>query len=238
VVQWHDELPSTQDVAHRLAEAGAPHGTAVAARVQTAGRGTRSRAWVSSAGGLWVSVVCRPTLGPGIEALGIRIGMGIADLLESALPAPRSGCPPRVLLKWPNDLMLPDGKVGGVLAEARWQGDRPGWIVVGVGVNLHNPLPATTDLPAASLAAAGCTAAPEELAQPVAERVAGLTRVIAPLTPPELAAFAERDWLRGREVLQPVSGLAAGLAPSGRLRIQARDGRIAVIDDSLALRLA
>ncbi|NOT08384.1 MAG: biotin--[acetyl-CoA-carboxylase] ligase, partial [Gemmatimonadales bacterium] len=61
-LEWLAELPSTQDEAHRRAEAGAPHGTAVAAEVQTAGRGTRGREWASGLGGLWMSVVCRPAV--------------------------------------------------------------------------------------------------------------------------------------------------------------------------------
>ncbi len=121
MVEWFDELPSTQDVAHRLAGQGAGHGTTVAARVQPAGRGTRSRVWVSSAGGLWMSVVCCPERATGIEGLGIRIGLAIAALLDAALPGPATGHP-TVLVKWPNDLMLAHGKLGGVLTEARWQG--------------------------------------------------------------------------------------------------------------------
>ncbi len=238
MIEWHEELPSTQDVAHRLAGAGAPHGTAVAARVQTAGRGTRSRPWVSTPGGLWMSVVCRPRSGSGIERLGIRIGLGLAAVLEASLARPAPGAGPIVLVKWPNDLMLSHGKLGGILAEARWQGDRLAWIVVGIGINVHNPLPRDTDLPAASLAEAGFAGRAESLAEPVAQRVAVLTRVAAPLTEPELRGFADRDWLQGRKVLLPRPGVAAGLAPSGRLRIESPDGRITELDDSLALRLA
>ena len=53
-IRWLDAVGSTQDSAHGLAAAGGPHGAAIAARVQTAGRGTRRRQWISSEGGLEV----------------------------------------------------------------------------------------------------------------------------------------------------------------------------------------
>jgi len=184
-----------------------------------------------------MSVVCRPAVATGIESLSIRVGLAVAEQLDASLPR-RTGTGPTVLLKWPNDLMLPHGKLGGILAEARWQGDRLAWVVVGIGINLHNPLPQGTDLPAASLAEAGFAASPALLAQPLAARVAEVTRRVEPLGETELRAFAARDWLRGKEILLPLAGIAAGLGPGGRLRIQTADGQIAELDDSIALRLA
>ncbi|HLG05412.1 MAG TPA: biotin--[acetyl-CoA-carboxylase] ligase [Gemmatimonadales bacterium] len=188
-MHWFDRLPSTQDEAHRLAADGAPHGTSVAARAQTAGRGTRGRAWISSEGGLWLSVVCRPEPGPALDQLGVRVGLALADYLDTLLPAP-----PLLTLKFPNDLILRGRKVGGILAEARWQGERLGWVVVGVGLNLHNPVPGGTEPPAARLADAGVIATARDLAEPVAGVVGAAARTASPLTPGELAACKARDW--------------------------------------------
>jgi BirA family biotin operon repressor/biotin-[acetyl-CoA-carboxylase] ligase len=212
---------STQDVAHELAGSGAPHGTAVAARVQTAGRGTRRRQWISSEGGLWLSVVCRPREIAAIEAVSLRVGLGLASLLERWLPQYA-----RVAIKWPNDLYLDDRKAGGVLAEARWQGDALGWLVVGVGINVANALPMLDGPLATRLADFGVNRPVEDLAPMVAAAVSEAARSGAPLTPQEIRVFEARDWLRGRRVTLPHSGVAAGINDTGKLRIRTSDSRV------------
>jgi BirA family biotin operon repressor/biotin-[acetyl-CoA-carboxylase] ligase len=181
VVHWFDELPSTQDEGHRLAADGAQHGTAVAARIQTAGRGTRGRAWVSNAGGLWLSVIARPEAGEGLPVLSLRVGLALADHLDTLLqptpsPTVRRSVRPSVRLKWPNDLLLDDRKLGGILCEARWQGDRLGWIVVGIGLNVHNPLPDSTATAATRLADYGFSGEPEAIVEALARVTARATR--------------------------------------------------------------
>src|ERR1019366_7365670 len=68
------ELPSTMEAAHALAQDGAAHGTAVVAARQTLGRGTRGRTWSSELGGLWLSVIARPSRTDALEALSLRVG--------------------------------------------------------------------------------------------------------------------------------------------------------------------
>lgn len=220
-VRWLDVAGSTQDAAHELAATGAPHGTAVAARVQTAGRGTRRRQWISSEGGLWLSVVCRPREIAAIEAVSLRVGLGLASLLERWLPQSA-----RVAIKWPNDLYLDDRKAGGVLAEARWQGDALGWLVVGVGINVANALPMLDGPMATRLADFGVNRPVEELAPLVATAVSEATRSGAPLTPQEIRVFEARDWLRGRRVTLPHCGVAAGINETGKLRIRTSDSQV------------
>lgn len=220
-VRWLDVVGSTQDAAHELAATGAPHGTAVAARVQTAGRGTRRRQWISSEGGLWLSVVCRPREIAAIEAVSLRVGLGLASLLERWLPQSA-----RVAIKWPNDLYLDDRKAGGVLAEARWQGDALGWLVVGVGINVANALPMLDGPMATRLADFGVNRPVEELAPLVATAVSEATRSGAPLTPQEIRVFEARDWLRGRRVTLPHCGVAAGINETGKLRIRTSDSQV------------
>ncbi len=229
MIEWHDRLPSTQDRAHERAAAGAPHGTAVAARVQTGGRGTRGRVWASPEGGLWISVVARPARPASVECASLRIGLALAPALESI-----AGLDPGVVqLKWPNDLFVADRKLGGVLTEARWQGETPAWLVAGIGLNVRNPLP--PDLPATRLADHAPDLAPEALAQPVVEAVLGALARGGPLDPAELQSFAERDWLCGRELSAPVAGRAAGVAPSGHLLVAAADGRLAPVSETVTL---
>src|SRR4051794_10686215 len=117
------------DRVHQLAEQGAPAGTAGLAEAQTRGRGARGREGHSPPGGLWLSVLYRPGSPLGVELLSLRLGLHVAEALESV--APGLG----VMLKWPNDLMVSDRKLGGILCEARWQGESLAWVAAGLGLN-------------------------------------------------------------------------------------------------------
>lgn len=135
-------VDSTQRLARELAEGRAPHGTAVLADAQTAGRGRLGRTWESPPGdNLLLSVVLRPT-GPVHDApllsLGAAAGLAVAFGLR---------------VKWPNDLVTADGrKVGGLLAELEADAGRVRFVVLGLGLNVNAAPPG---LPAASLAALG-----------------------------------------------------------------------------------
>jgi BirA family biotin operon repressor/biotin-[acetyl-CoA-carboxylase] ligase len=229
-MRWLESAASTQDEAHREAAAGAPHGSAFAVPVQTGGRGTRGRVWVSEEGGLWLSVVCRPATGSAVEVVGVRTGLALARFLDGLVRPPA-----RIALKWPNDLILGTGKLGGILAEARWQGNSLAWIVVGVGLNVRNQLPEGITPSAARLLDAGVVLAPVELAEPVATVVARATRSAEPLSPEELAEFALRDWLCGRRLEAPAIGTAEGISSGGLLRVRRPDGALVEVFGSVAL---
>jgi BirA family biotin operon repressor/biotin-[acetyl-CoA-carboxylase] ligase len=208
-------VPSTMDHLHRLAEQGAPAGTAVVAREQTAGRGSRGRHWSSPPGGLWLSVLARPAR-EGVELLSLRAGLALAEGLEAA------GV--HVALKWPNDLMWGDRKIGGVLCEARWAGRAPAWVAIGVGLNVGNPAPPTAGLPAAALAEAIPGTTPESVLDLVLPCLRSLDTTTDCLGQAELARLAARDWLRGRPLRAPVPGIADGIGPDGALRVRRADG--------------
>lgn len=220
-VRWYDQAVSTMDLAHGLAEAGEPHGTAVAAREQEAGRGRRGAAWASPRGGLWISVLCRPEVPASVECLSLRVGMAVATVLEAADPAV-----PPVRLKWPNDLYVGARKLGGVLCEARWDGSRLAWVVVGVGLNVRNPVPGEFARRAVALAEFAPALEPGELAGPVAEAVRRASERRGPLTPEELQRFADRDWLRGQRLVAPVTGVGAGISADGSLLVAEPEGGV------------
>jgi BirA family biotin operon repressor/biotin-[acetyl-CoA-carboxylase] ligase len=213
-----DAVTSTQDVAHRLAAEGAEAGTAVVAAEQSAGRGSRGREWSSGRGGLWLSVIWRPTAsGSAPEVMSVRAALALAEALEGA------GAP-RLRIKWPNDLMLGERKLGGILCEARWSGETLAWIVAGAGVNVTNEIPPELAAVACRLADFAPLAA-TELVAPAADalRRAGATPGLGAA---ELADFERRDWLVGRAVARPVRGIAAGVAADGALRVRTIDGNI------------
>ena len=206
------------DLLHRLAEQGAPAGTAVVAAEQTAGRGSRGRRWHSPRGGLWLSLLARPGR-HGVELVSLRAGLALAETLDAA------GL--RVAVKWPNDLMWGERKIGGVLCEARWVGDVPGWVAIGVGLNVRNPIPPELAAKAAAMAEAVGDATPEGALELVLPALRALDLTRGQLGLEEEARIAERDWLRGRTLAAPVAGLALGIAPDGALRVRRLDGTAA-----------
>ncbi len=131
-LRLYGEVTSTNDVAMALADAGAPHGTAVVAEGQTRGRGRLGRPWESPPGvGLWVSVILRPpvpaTLAP---ALTLLAGLSVAETIEAEAQVAAA-------LKWPNDVLLDGRKVCGILAEMRAEDQVVAHVVVGVGINVY-----------------------------------------------------------------------------------------------------
>ncbi len=134
------QVGSTNDEARGLAHAGAAHGTWVVTEQQTAGRGRLGRRWEAPDGSaLFLSVLLRPELPPTQVPL---LCLGAAERVAALHPDLR--------IKWPNDVLLPDGrKVSGILAEAEMEGQDRMSVVLGVGVNLTSAPP---------LATAGCMA--------------------------------------------------------------------------------
>jgi BirA family transcriptional regulator, biotin operon repressor / biotin---[acetyl-CoA-carboxylase] ligase len=212
-LHYFERVSSTMDVIHQLAAEGAPAGTAVVAGEQLQGRGSRGQSWHSPVGGLWLSVLFRPDSAAGLEVTSIRVGLVVAETVE-----PLAGQP--VGLKWPNDLMLAGRKLGGVLCEARWQGDTLGWIAVGLGMNVRNRVPPELSSIAVSLAAACPDVTPEGLAGPVVAALQRLDLNAGRLTRDELARFARRDWLLGRAVREPLAGTVAGIQDDGALLVR------------------
>ena len=205
------------DRLHELAAEGAPAGTAVVAEVQTGGRGSRGRVWESPPGGLWLSVLYRPATPAGAELLSLRLGLAVADAVETAAPAAR------LALKWPNDLILADKKVGGILCEARWQGESLGWIVAGLGVNVTNPIPEQLRATAVALVQLAPEATIDALLPEVLQRLRRPVAERERLDPDELDRLAARDWLRGRALRAPVPGRADGIAADGALLVRSGD---------------
>ncbi|MDX2122582.1 MAG: biotin--[acetyl-CoA-carboxylase] ligase [Gemmatimonadota bacterium] len=215
-----ESVPTTQDVIHELAEGGAPTGTVVVARRQTGGRGSRGRQWSAPVGGLWLSVLCRPPEEAAIAVLSLRVGLAVAAALEQGRPGIQ------VRLKWPNDLLLADRKLGGVLCEARWQGGVPAWVAVGVGINVVNPLPPELRGAAISLGEVVPDITPGVVEPAVLSAVRAAGSASGGLTRLELSEYSARDWLLGRGMAMPLAGTGAGLAPDGSLLVRLADGRI------------
>jgi BirA family biotin operon repressor/biotin-[acetyl-CoA-carboxylase] ligase len=217
---------STNDRARELAAAGAPHGTVVTAAEQTAGRGRQGRTWTAPAGkALLYSALVRP-LDQRHALLPLAAALAVCEAAEELAPAGT-----RCEVKWPNDVQVGGRKLAGVLIEARPQ---DGWGVVGVGLNLtigSEEFPAELRESAVSLfEPTGATDT-----GPLASRAASaLSRRLADWIEagPDsvLAAWEDRDALRGREVAwDGGSGVADGVDRRGYLIVVAPGGeRVAV----------
>ncbi|MEZ5076400.1 MAG: biotin--[acetyl-CoA-carboxylase] ligase [Solirubrobacterales bacterium] len=227
---------STNTRARELAAAGAPHGTVVTAAEQTEGRGRQGRTWTAPAGAaLLYSAVLRP-LEERHMTLPLAVPLAVCELAERLAPGTECG------VKWPNDVQVAGRKLAGVLIEARPQN---GWAVIGVGLNLTirpDQLPpplcdtATSLFPDATGREGGEGGSPlgpyrtqraTTLALASAKRGLdeGLARWVEAERDEVLAAWRERDALRGREISwEGGAGIADGIDDRGYLLVVTADG--------------
>ncbi|MBU8547070.1 MULTISPECIES: biotin--[acetyl-CoA-carboxylase] ligase [Roseomonadaceae] len=219
----HESLSSTSDLLKQLAEAGEPEGLAVLARRQSGGRGRDGRVWESPVGNLYFSLLLRPG-GPARDAGKWAL---LAALVMAEGVAPFTPNPAELRLKWPNDVLLGEAKLAGVLCEsAATPAGELDWLIMGIGVNLAAP-PALPDRPTASLGAIP----PEQVAVSMLfalERLRGLWRV-------EGFDAVRAAWMaRGPALQAPLtlrggrSGHYAGLAEDGSLLL-ATEGRVQAV---------
>ena len=143
---YHAELPSTMDAAKQLARKGCPDFTTVITGRQTSGRGRLNRQWFSDEGGLYFTMVLRPDLPP---VLSFRVSF-LASLTLTRTLNEMFGVDVRV--KWPNDLLVDEHKICGMLSELEAEADQVAFINIGIGLNVNNDLsgiePAATSLKA------------------------------------------------------------------------------------------
>jgi BirA family biotin operon repressor/biotin-[acetyl-CoA-carboxylase] ligase len=130
-VHYFKKVDSTNEVAKKLAEEGSPEGTLVVAESQSRGRGRRGKKWVSPEGGVWMSMILRPEIPPmNAPQLTLVTGVAVAETLKSE-------CGLDVGIKWPNDILIGDKKVCGILTEVSATVDMVDYVVVGIGIDLN-----------------------------------------------------------------------------------------------------
>ncbi|HEV7399903.1 MAG TPA: biotin--[acetyl-CoA-carboxylase] ligase [Solirubrobacterales bacterium] len=219
---------STNTRARELAAAGAPGGTVVTAREQTAGRGRVGRVWTAPEGkALLYSAILRP-LDQRHLLLPLSVPLAVCAAAEALRPEAKC------MVKWPNDVWLEGRKLSGILIEARPQ---DGWAVVGIGLNLTiapNEFPPDLRQPAVSLFAPtqGTHTAAEVLSDHLDHWVTASDEDV-------LAEWRRRDGLRGREVSwEDGSGVASGIDDRGNLIVVVPGGdRVSLGAGEVQLRL-
>lgn len=228
-----DSLPSTNDLLQRLAVAGEPEGLAILARQQTGGRGRDGRIWSSPPGNLYFSLLLRPC-GPVRDAGRWALVAGLA-MIEGL--APFAADPATLRLKWPNDVLMGEAKLAGVLCESAATPDgRLDWFIMGIGANLAAP----PDLPDRATAGLG-PIPPESVA---CAMLLALERLRALWRAEGFGAIRTAWMARGPAMQSPLtlrggrSGHYAGLAEDGSLLL-ATEGRVhAVATGEVAYREA
>ncbi|MBO8154977.1 MAG: biotin--[acetyl-CoA-carboxylase] ligase [Bacillaceae bacterium] len=131
-VIFEESTSSTQNMAHRLAQEGAGHGTVIVADEQLKGRGRLNRSWDSKKGdGIWMSLILRPEIGPQqAPQLTLLCAVAIVKALEqNTIIHPK--------IKWPNDIFVNDKKLAGILTEMQAEQDQIQYIVQGIGINVN-----------------------------------------------------------------------------------------------------
>lgn len=132
-IVYLDRVGSTMDAALRLGLDEVPEGTLVIAESQSKGRGRLGRQWLSPKyQGIYFSLILRPRIMPSeASLLTLLAAVSIAEAL-------REVCAVEALIKWPNDLLLGDKKVAGILTELNAEMDRINFAVIGIGINVNN----------------------------------------------------------------------------------------------------
>ena len=135
-IELHERLDSTNREAVALGQAGVEHGTLVLADAQTAGRGRMARTWFSPPGtNLYASLVIRSTvdaqrLAAWLSWLPLMAALGAAEAIEAVGSL-------SIGVKWPNDLLINERKVGGILCESGTATEGGPFQVVGLGINVN-----------------------------------------------------------------------------------------------------
>ena len=224
---------STNADALAWAEEGAPEGALVVADHQTEGRGRKGRTWLSEPGrALLFSIVLRPNPDR-IGLLSTAVGVGACEAIRALTHL-------SILLKWPNDLVVEERKLAGILVESRFSADRDPIAIAGMGINVswgRDAIPAEIAERATSI---GTEVERMGLEDPpsreslLAHVLAGIDRRYAQLQKgdvTDLVTTAQSlSSLIGREVVvrlpgnEAITGTVTGLAPDGRLELETNDG--------------
>lgn len=232
------QVDSTNHVLRLWAEEGAAEGAVVVAEQQTAGRGRRGRTWVSEAGkGLYFSVLFRPDFPPTqAAALTLCCGLAVAKALR------RMGID--AFVKWPNDVLVKEKKICGILTEMRAEMEAIQYVIAGIGMNVgQETFPeAVADTATSIFLEKGVSVCRMDVLEQVLEM---LESVYTQYQKGGLAAIREEYlslsatigqdiWVLGKE---PFAARALDLGPEGELVVEKEDGScMMVVSQEVSIR--
>lgn len=130
-IHYFKEVDSTNNVARKFAEEGAAEGTIIIAESQRSGKGRRGKKWISPYGGIWMTIILRPDIQPTkAPQLTLVTGVAVAETLDQE-------CGLDIGIKWPNDILIGDKKVCGILTEVNTDQGKVDYVLVGIGIDLN-----------------------------------------------------------------------------------------------------
>jgi BirA family biotin operon repressor/biotin-[acetyl-CoA-carboxylase] ligase len=132
-IYYFERISSTMDMAMQLGNQNAVEGTLVVAESQSKARGRLGRSWVSPKyKGIYVSLILRPKMLPAqVSTLTLMAAVSICEAVKQG-----SGLEARI--KWPNDIIIDNKKLGGILTELEAELDAVKFVVIGIGINVNN----------------------------------------------------------------------------------------------------
>jgi len=143
-IHYFNEVSSTMDIARELAAEGCPDFTVAVADIQTKGRGRLTRKWVSSEGGLYFTIVLIPEISPALSyRLNFSASLSLVRILRSMFHIDAK-------VKWPNDILVNEKKICGMLSEMNAEANKVLFVNIGIGINVNND-PGTEEPMASSL---------------------------------------------------------------------------------------
>ena len=225
---YFDQIDSTNRKAKELAPS-CPNGTVIIAERQSEGRGRMGRDWYSPRGGIWFSVILKPDISPDhIYRLTLVAGLAVAEVLvDMGISAQ---------IKWPNDIIIHEKKVCGILTEVEAEMDAVNFVIIGIGINANielDSLPAILRINASSLQ--------EETGEDI-DRILLVRRLLERLEknftvyqegdfPSILARWREHSATINRRVkiitkFKTIEGEAVGIDHDGALVVERDDGTL------------
>lgn len=127
----YQAISSTNDTAYRMAEEGAAEGIVIVSEQQTAGKGRIGRRWTSPKGGIYLSLILRPSMMPTeVSKLTLVAAVSVAETLRDIAAINCS-------IKWPNDILVGKHKICGILTELKAEQDVTSFVILGIGINVN-----------------------------------------------------------------------------------------------------
>lgn len=230
----YEEVTSTNDLAKTMAAQGAPAGTVITATAQSAGRGRLGRSFHAPKGlGVYLSVILRPDCTPDqLMHLTCATAVAMCDAVEQC-----AGLRPQI--KWTNDLVTENKKLGGILTELSVNAatGKVDWVIVGVGINCRQT---TEDFPAeirdmaTSLKLQGKDILPGQLSGHMIQALSNMDKALLSDQQAIIAAYRLDCMTVGKQVVlvrgsEKRYGTALDIDPDGSLSVRFEDGSIASV---------
>ena len=230
-IEYVESCSSTQIIAHKLAQEGAPGGTVVLTETQTAGRGRMARKWDSAAGkGVWMSVILRPDVVPQkAPQFTLVTAVAVVRAIEEV-----TKLQPKI--KWPNDILLNGKKCTGILTELHSDADGIQALIIGIGLNINQEKtdfdPEIQAIATSLKMESGDTVSRQKLVQSLLyyleiytqmyiEEGFGLLKVMW-----ESYSTTIGHPIRARMTNQTLEGIAEGITEDGVLQLRTADGKL------------